>query len=98
MSGEAEAIQSAARTADRSQGMSQLPMTGATDSFAWLFGQHKLSVTEEDIRAGVPGDPENCAVALALKRVFPGKQVSINDTAPTLDNRALRLCETIVEF
>lgn len=34
-------------------------------------GKYRIEVTEEDIACAIPGDPSNCAVAMAVKRVHP---------------------------
>jgi hypothetical protein len=37
----------------------------------------KITVTDEDIRDGIPGDPWNCPVALAVKRATGEDKVSV---------------------
>ena len=39
--------------------------------------KYKINVTVEDIQNGEPGNCKKCAVALAVKRVFPNKEVEI---------------------
>lgn len=37
----------------------------------------EVSVTEEDINNGVPGDPNYCPIALAIQRIFPNFGVMV---------------------
>ena len=39
--------------------------------------KHKINVTKEDIKYGAPGDCSKCAIALAVQREFPLKNVEI---------------------
>jgi hypothetical protein len=34
-------------------------------------GKYRIEVTEADIACAIPGDPSNCAVAMAVKRMHP---------------------------
>ena len=49
--------------------------------------KHKINVTEEDIKYGAPGDCSKCAIALAVQREFPLKNVEVR----TVENNDMRL-------
>lgn len=39
----------------------------------------KITVNKTNIKKGTPGSTCGCPIALALRREFPGKQVSVSD-------------------
>ena len=49
--------------------------------------KHKIKVTETDIKNGEPSDCQRCAIALAVKREFPSKEVEVR----TVENDDMRL-------
>ena len=49
--------------------------------------KHKIKVTKEDIKYGEPGDCSKCAIALAVQREFPLKNVEVR----TVENNDMRL-------
>ena len=52
--------------------------------------KHKINVTEEDIKYGAPGDCSKCAIALAVQREFPLKNVEVR----TVENNDMRTIVT----
>lgn len=51
-----------------------------------------IEVTQDDINNGIPNSEHSCPVAIALKRVFPDRRVSVNEDSLMLYEEINEVC------
>lgn len=58
----------------------------------------RLEITQEQIDKGVSCDSERCAVAIALRLIYPGKTVSVGPNSFTVNAVTFKLPKEVERF